>query len=524
MKKLSGLSISLLAGLSFMIILPFNAEVHASSVNNNVSDKKADRVDKNIEATDSQQEQWQNLAVKYSSPYLSENIVHANNEIFTSAILSQWWTLMQDETLNDLIQTALTQNKDLQIARSRVNQARASLGISKATLLPWLDASGSWSRTKYSDNSPYAAQYGIYNDYKLGIDASWEIDVFGKQKENVRAASTDLQAQHAELYGTWISLSSEIALNYYSLRTLQERLSIVEDSLAEEQNSVNLLQSKYNAGLINELPLLQAKYTLKQTEAQIPELKTSIAETLTRLAILTGNTPGKLDDELSIKKPLPDINPHSFIGIPAETLRQRPDIHAAERRIAGQIARLKSAKADWLPKFSLTGTLGLESNNSGSLLSIGGSKGFNIFPQITFPLFHAGAIRRNVNLQEERITEYQAEYEQTVLEAAGEVRDVLIASEQEIQHQKSLQEGLQAAEKAKQAAQINFSHGLCDYQNVIDAQKTVLSLREQCAMSHGQEIANAIGLFKALGGGWEPLAQEEYTASQDKDKNSDKKE
>ncbi len=225
-----------------------------------------------------------------------------------------------------------------------------------------------------------------------------------------------------------------------------------------------------------------------------------------------------MDKDLSIKKPLPDINTQLFNNIPAEALRQRPDIHAAERKIAAQTARLKSAKGDWLPKFSLTGTLGLESKNSGSLLSLGGSRGFNIIPQITFPLFHAGAIRRNVNLQQERINEYKAEYEQTVLDAAGEVRDCLVTSEQEFQHQKSLQDGLKSAINAEQSARINFSHGLCDYQNVIDAQKTVLSLREQCTISHGQEIANMIKLFKSLGGGWQPLEDEEYIISKNKNK------
>ncbi len=470
---------------------------------------------KNVQAAVPESEQWQELAWNYDSPYFSDEIYNYNEQ-FSADMLAKWWTIMQDDTLNELMDTALVQNKDLEIARSKVNQARASLGISKSTLLPWLDASGSWARTQYSENSPYSMQQGIHNDYKLGIDASWEIDVFGRQRENVRAVSADLQAQHAELYATWVSLTAEIALNYYSLRTLQERLDIVEDILGQEEESVSLLQANYNAGLIGELPLLQAQYTMQQTKAQIPPLKTEIAQTLTRLSILTGDIPGNLDEKLSETEPLPDIDTHFFNNIPAEILRQRPDIHAAERRIAAQTARLKAAKGDWLPKFSLTGTLGLESSNSGSLLSVGGSKGFNIIPQITFPLFHAGAIRRNVNLQQERIAEYQAEYEKTVLEAAGEVRNAMIISEQEFAHQKTLQEGLQAAQNAKIAAQINFNQGLSDYQNVIDAQTQELSFREQCAMSRGQQIANMIGLFKALGGGWEPLQQQEYAVSQNK--------
>ena len=169
-------------------------------------------------------ESWTDLALKYPEPYFEQD----EKAALSPEILANWWSVMQDDTLTRLITLSLQQNKDLLSARARVNEARAALGISKATLLPWLDANGSWTRTDTSENSPYTGLRGFHTDYKLGMDASWEIDVFGRQRENVRAASASLQAEHASLYANWVTLSSEVAMNYISLRALQERLDIVK--------------------------------------------------------------------------------------------------------------------------------------------------------------------------------------------------------------------------------------------------------------------------------------------------------
>ena len=448
------------------------------------------------------QTDWTELSEKYDSSYFEGEM---QNDL-SSETLAEWWTILEDDTLTELVTLSLNNNKSLQKARASVNEARSALGISKSELLPWLDSNNNWGRTQVSDNSPNNS--GISNVYKLGIDASWEIDIFGGNRHKVDSAAANLQAQHAELHSTWVSLTSEIGINYLSLRTLQERLSIAESNLAMQENSVKLLQAKHNAGLIDGLNLNQAKYTASQTRSTIPTIKISIEETLNNLSVLTGQVPGSLEKMLIEKKELPNINEMMYVGIPAETLRQRPDIQAAEYQLQSQIAKTKSARADLLPKLKLFGSIGLESFSSGSLLS-SSSTGFSLLPQISFPIFHAGSIRNNINVQSAKEEQYLAEYENTVLNAVGEVRNALVAVSQETEKSVSLKEGVESASLALKIAQGKYNNGLENYQSVLDAQRSLLSLQEQYVVSKGQKMTNLIGLFKALGGGWKPLVQEE---------------
>lgn len=449
------------------------------------------------------QHSWTELSSKYENLYLEDNM--QNN--ISNEMLSEWWTILKDDTLAELIMLSLDNNKDLQKAKANVTEARAVLGINKAELLPWLDSSNNFERKKVSDNSP-SEKTGVFNTYKLGIDASWEIDIFGGNRAKVEAAQKDLEAQYAELHAVWVSLTSEVVINYLSLRTLQERLSIAENNLKLQEDTVNLLQSKYNSKLIDELPLNQAKYTASQTEAIIPTIKINIEETLNRLAVLTGQLPGSLEKTLSEKKSLPDINEMIYVGIPADVLRQRPDIQMAEYKLEAQIARTKSAKADLKPKLILFGSIGLESYNSGSLLSTQ-SKGFSLTPQISFPIFHAGAIKNNIKVQSAKEEQYLAEYENTILNAVAEVRNALTSVSQENKKNFSLKEGVENAKLALKVTEDRYSNGLNDFESVLDAQRSLLSLQEQYVISQGQKISNLVGVFKALGGGWQPLFQQE---------------
>lgn len=454
--------------------------------------------------SESKQQKWTELSTKYENSYF-DNKIQKN---ISSEVLSNWWLVLEDETLTQLINLSLSNNKNLQEVRAKVTEARAALGISKAELLPWLDSNNGWERKQTSDNSPN--QSGIANVYKLGIDASWEIDIFGGNRYKVDAATADLQTQHAQLHAAWVTLTSEVAINYLSLRTLQERLSIAEANLSLQENTVQLLQSKYNNGLIDGLGLNQAKYTASQTKSTIPTIKISIEETLNNLAVLTGQLPGSLEKILIEKKALPNIDEMIYVGIPAEALRQRPDIQAAEYQLEAQIARTKSARADLKPKLILFGSIGLESVSSGSLLS-SASKGFSIGPQISFPIFHAGAIRKNINVQSAKEEQYLAAYENTILNAVAEVRNTLTAISQETEKNISLEEGVQTASLALEIAQEKYNNGLIDFQNVLDAQRSLLSLQDQYAISKGQKISNLVALFKALGGGWKPLTEEQAT-------------
>lgn len=445
---------------------------------------------------------WTVMAKRYPNPYASADAAEAP----TPEMLASWWDSLGDETLTELIMLALNNNRDLVSARSRVTEARAALGISKSAVLPWLDNKDSWSRVKTSANSTGTGQ--TVSVYRLGLDAAWEIDIFGGRRQDIKASTATLEAQYAALHNSWVSLSSEVAVNYLSLRTLQERLRIAEANLVLQEDNLGMLQSQYDSGLADALALSQARYIYEQTKASIPTIRTSIEQSLNALSILTGTVPGSLELVLGEYKPLPVPNgAENLVGIPADYLRQRPDIRMAERQFIAQVARTKSARADMWPKITFVGSIGLEALSSGSIFS-GASKAFSFGPAITLPIFHAGAIRNNIRVQTARQEQSLAAYEQTVLGAVAEVRNSLTANAQERLRNESLRAGVEAAQTAYDVANDKYKNGLTDFYNVIDAQRSLLSLQEALAISDGQVLSNLVGLYKALGGGWAPIVAE----------------
>jgi NodT family efflux transporter outer membrane factor (OMF) lipoprotein len=452
---------------------------------------------------------WAALVRRYPNPAVNNGEKNGEKDGPDGAdgLLACWWDTFGDETLTRLIRDALKNNRDLRVARERVAEARAALGISKAAKLPWLDSVDSWGRSQSPIDAGGSGKPAEL--WRLAADASWEIDIFGSRRQEIRAAAATLEARHAALHGAWVSLSSEIALNYLSLRTLQERLRIAEHNLSLQLESLAMVRSRYEAGLSDSLALNQAQYTADQTRSTIPPLQAGVGQTLNLLSVLVGDVPGSLGDELSRAMPLPDVK-SAFTGIPADTLRQRPDIRAAERELVAQIARKKSAQVDLWPKFRLLGSIGTAASDSGGLFT-SDSKLWSFGPQISLPLFHAGAIRKNIQVQTARQEQALAAYEQTVLKAVAEVRDALAANALEHRRNTALRSGVGAARNALAAASDKYRSGLSDYGNVIAAQHALLSLEEACAVSEGQKASNAVRLFKALGGGWAPLTDEENT-------------
>lgn len=454
---------------------------------------------------------WADLAKRYPMPYFASPEVP---DAPAPEVLARWWDFLGDDTLTKLILLSLENNRDIRTARSKFAEARAALGISKSAVLPWIDGSGSFTNLKSGENANLSGQQvGPVDLYKLGIDASWEIDFSGAQALKIEASAADLQAQYGALHSAWVSLSSEVALNYLSLRTLQKRLLVAKKNLSLQLETVELLQSKYDSGLADQLDLSQAKYTMEQTKSTIPPIRAGMEEAMNRLAILVGDVPGSLSEDLSEYRPLPGPE-IDLVGIPADFLRQRPDIFMAERQLTAQMARKDAAKKDFIPKLLLFGSIGLESYGSASGLSISDGGLYSIGPQISWPIFHGGAIRKNIQVQTERQEQALAAYEQTVLDAVAEVRNALTAETQERERNESLQRGVTAATTAMEVAEDQYNHGLKDFNNVIIAQSALLRLEEQLAISDGQMLSNLIQIFKALGGGWAPM--EEYLPVQAK--------
>ena len=413
--------------------------------------------------------------------------------------LSEWQSIFDDEVLMDLIKSAFLSNRDLISARAKVLEARAVLGISRTNFGVKPDFNASYTNGRNSDIEDEEEK--SYNKYSLGFDASWEIDFFGKNRHELEAARANLQAEYAELENLRVSLSAEVAMNYINLRNLQSRLEIAENNLRSQIELLEILNSQLKSGLVDEASLKQTQSEIEITRAKIPEITQSLKETMNAIAILTGSIPGSLNEKLSVKKKFPEIEISQFVGIPAETLRQRPDIRAAERKLAAQIQNRKAAEKSAYPVIQLLGSIGFESFSTGHLFS-SGSYTYSIGPAIKWPIFNMKEIRRNIQVQSAIEEQLLAEFENVILKAIGEVHDAINANVQEILRNKSLNNALKAAVENFEIARNKYSNGLINFVEVLKAQQDVFSIEDEFAASEGQKFMNLIALFKALGGGW----------------------
>jgi len=415
-------------------------------------------------------------------------------------ILAAWWNVFDDPALTHLIERAVAGNLDLRTALSRLRQARASLGLRETDRLPSLDASGSATRSGSSEQAGSGAETEFY---RLGVDAGWELDLFGGVRRSIEAALAELEAREADLGDVLVTVASEIALDYVEVRSLQTRLAIAEANLEAQQETFDIARARAEAGLVSELDREQARSNLESTQAQIPSLQIQLARARHRLAVLLGELPGALDDELAPRMPIPVAPLEIAVGVPAEVLRRRPDVRSAERALAAQAARVGVTTAELYPKLRLSGSIGLESLAAGDLLS-GDALAWSIGPSISWRIFDRRQIRRNIEVQGELQEQALIGYEATVLAALTEVEDALVALAQEQVRREHLASAAEAAERAVELSLHLYAAGLRDFQNVLDAQRSLLSFQDQVAVSEDEVASNLIRLYKALGGGWSP--------------------
>ncbi|MFA6470424.1 MAG: efflux transporter outer membrane subunit [Candidatus Latescibacterota bacterium] len=415
--------------------------------------------------------------------------------------LANWWTVFQDPLLTELVEQAVTQNLDIKTATSRVRQARAQRGIARAAYLPAVKANGSASGSRTE------ADNGDVNTnelYKVGFDASWEIDIFGGTRRSVEAANAELDASVENLRDVLVSVASEVALNYTDVRSYQNRLSITERNLELQSETFTITKWRAEAGLTTQLDVEQANYVLEQTRAGIPALETSLVKAKNRLAVLLGRNPSSLNEILSDRKAIPVAPVEVAVGVPADVLRRRPDVRHAERLLAAQTAQIGVAAADRFPSFALSGSTGLESLKLADLFSAS-TWVSSIASNIGYTLFDAGRIRQNITVQTELQEQALTAYESAVLTAIEEVENALTAFAGEQVRHRSLLEASQSAEKAVEMVTIQYNSGQKDFQVLLDAQRSLLTYQDQVASSEGEITSDLIRLYKALGGGWTPM-------------------
>lgn len=411
--------------------------------------------------------------------------------------LATWWQRLGDAQLSTLVEQALQANPSLASSQAALRQARAQRDATAAGLSPSLDGSGSAQRSRSGNSTG--------NSFSVGLDASWELDVFGRLASGVAASDADVRTAQATLEGARVSLAAEVALSYIELRSLQQRLAIARSNLASQQETLQITDWRMQAGLTTSLATEQARAQVAQTAAQVPALESSLAQTRHALAVLTGQNPAALDTQLAAVVRVPQAPDALALQIPAETLRQRPDVIAAEARVAAALARVAQADAARYPSFRLGGSLGLRALTIGALTQ-GSSVASALLGSISVPLLDGGAARAQVRVQEASLEQARLNYAATVLTALQEVEDALAALQGDGARIAQLRVASEAAAMAALLAQQRYNSGLVDFQTVLETQRTQLAAQDSLANAEASLASDHVRLYKALGGGWTPAA------------------
>ena len=420
-----------------------------------------------------------------------------------------WWKAFNDPVLDRLVDLAYKQNLPLQIAGLRIMEARAQLGVATGQKYPQVQvASGSVTAVGLSENAAtVASPTRNYVEYQLGFDAVWELDFWGKYRRGVEAQAASVLASVADYDSALVSLTAEVARNYVVIRTFEVLIEQAQENARVQENALAIATSRFRNGATSELDPTQAKTLLESTLASIPRLQIGLQQARNALSTLLGQPPGEVDTLLAGAKVIPTPPLEVAVGVPADMLRRRPDIRAAELSAAAQCARIGIAKAELYPSFTLFGSIGLESTSGGGVsthnLFSTSSMFYAAGPRVHIPLFNYGRLTNSVRVQDARFQQLLVGYRETVLKAAQEVEDALAGFLNSQQAMGFEQGAVAAAQRSVKIAVIEYREGAADYQRVLEAQRSLLQQQNSLAQTSSSVVTNLIALYKALGGGWE---------------------
>jgi NodT family efflux transporter outer membrane factor (OMF) lipoprotein len=427
-----------------------------------------------------------------------------------AAVNDLWWRAFNDAALNRLVELAYEQNLPLQIAGLRIAEARALLGVATGQQYPQFRFAGRAGAVGLSGNYGPAANVPIIDrrfvEYELGFDAAWELDIWGKYRRGVEAQAANLLASVGDYYYALVSLTAEVARTYATIRTFEVLVQQAEDNAMLQGESLRIADARFRNGATSELDVAQARTLFQSTRASIPPLRTGLGQARNALSTLIGQPVGAVDAVLTGPKQIPTPPAKVPVRVPAEMLRRRPDIRAAEFRAAAQCARIGVAKADLYPSFSLFGTIGFEASNSGGTyrnLFATDSLFYSVGPRVNWPFFSFGRLKNRVRVEDARFQQLLVAYLDTVLRAAQEVEDALTGF---LNSRRALvfeEYSVKAAQRSNELALIQYQEGAVDYQRVLDAQRFLLEQENSLTETRSEIAVNLIALYKALGGGWE---------------------
>ena len=430
----------------------------------------------------------------------------------SSSNYKDWWGVFDDPVLSKLIDKAYEQNLGLQIAGLRIMEARAQLGIVTGLKYPQAQSvGGGYAYSRSSVNAPPLSNLPddllqsvdrTNGAWSASFDATWEADVWGKFSRGVEAADANLAANILSYDAVLVTLTGDVAALYTSIRTLQERVDFAYSNVKLQKQALDLANSRFKLGATSELDVQQAKGLLYNTESLIPVYKLNLERASNTLSFLLGMPPSNLGAMLGTSRTIPAVPASVAIGVPADLLRRRPDVRAAEMAAAAQSAGIGISKADLYPSFAIAGSLGLAGGTFSDLFDGGATTGF-ITPFFKWDIFNYGRIKNNVRVQDARFEQAVTAYQNTALAAAKEVQDGLqgfLRTQEQVGY---LDRAVIASARATELALAQYKQGAADYTRVLNTQTSLLQQQDTLTTARGQVISNLVATYKALGGGWQ---------------------
>ena len=416
-----------------------------------------------------------------------------------------WWTRFEDSTLDSLIAVALSNNYNLQSIEATLEKSRLSYQQSKSAFYPSLSLDAQYDLSEKSLNyyeETSSDQYRTNGYLNAGLNATWEIDVFGKNRDNVKANKKSYLATEASYQNAIMNLCAQVATVYFNLRSYQQQLIVANQNIASEKNILDITIARYESGLGTQLDVSQAKSVYYNTLATIPRLDAYITQCVNNLAILLGTYPSNLKDSFNDISELPSIRHIVNVGIPADVIRNRPDVRQAELNIEAQAASIGATKADFYPKFKITGSFGYLSHDLDEFFN-NESMMFQVTPSISWNLFSGMEIRKAVQMSEIALEESIDNYNNVILNAIQEVETEMSNYANAL---KTIEMGQQVVEQGNKTLELSidlYKRGLGTFTNVLDAQRTVLSDQNYLVNAWNSALLALVRLYTALGGSWE---------------------
>jgi NodT family efflux transporter outer membrane factor (OMF) lipoprotein len=418
----------------------------------------------------------------------------------------QWWIAFGDLELNNLIHSAVEQNLTLKQAGLRVAEARYRRKIAAGEWFAQTQTAGAgYEFRQRSRNNANFAQGGplrSFDQFDFGLGCAWEIDVWGRFRRSVEAADGELNASAAAYDDVLVILLADVANAYIELRTLEGRIQLASENVNIQKETVALVERKLAAGLVSELDAAQSKTNLYQTQARIPELNRQHRQASNLLCILMGMAPSDLSTAMGRTGKIPEPLPEIAVGIPADLVRQSPDVRQAEQLLAAQSARIGVAKADLYPHLSIAGTFKFESQDLSNLVQSGSLAG-SVGPNVRWDILNYGRIKNNVLLQNTIYQRLCHAYQQSILEASREVEDGLATFINKHNEISLLEQAKEASIRSVELALLQYHAGTVDFNRVLQAQIEQVRTQDQLAIAKGELAQGLVSVYRALGGGWQ---------------------